>query len=305
RARLRTSTVQLNPVVFGTLARASGLSPSYSAGSCLNTYCHGATLVGGSNKSPQWGQIGYLQGCGTCHGFPPANTSHNNVTSATLCSGCHPHVNSSNSGFTAAGVSLHINGILEAVGGHGGAPYFGHNTAAAPSCLKANGGCHNIGNGTTLYPLVKDPETGAPDCMSCHALADPLVAGNGLGNCKSCHGTGGTGTLAAPTGTTWPNIRGSNASARHPSHQGSTCGTCHTGVDITGRTLTGAAGSGSGVNHGPNKNKLLGTTQTNSTQTVTGIVPKAARGTGSTCSHGSIPAKSCHGGPGTQTWTAP
>ncbi len=306
RARLRTSTVQANPVVFGTLARTGGLSPSYSVtGSCLNTYCHGGSLVGGSNKAPQWGQIGYLQGCGTCHGFPPANTSHNNVTSATLCSGCHPHVNSTNNGFTAAGLSLHINGILEAVGGHGGAPFFAHNTAAAPSCLKVNGGCHNIGNGTTLYPLVKDPETGAPDCMSCHTLADPLVAGNGLGNCKSCHGTGGTGTLAAPTGTTWPNIRGSNASARHPSHQGSTCGTCHPGVDITGRTLTGAAGSGSGVNHGPNKNKLLGTTQTNSTQTVTGIVPKAARGTGSTCSHGTIPTNSCHGGPGTQTWTAP
>jgi predicted CxxxxCH...CXXCH cytochrome family protein len=304
RARLRTSTPQANPVAFGTLAKTGGLSPSYSAsGTCLNTYCHGTTLVGGSNKSPLWGQAGYLQGCGTCHGFPPANAAHTNVTSATLCSGCHSHVNSTNNGFTASGLIRHINGTLEAQALHD-VPYFIHNAAAAPSCLKASGGCHNIGNGTILYPLVKDAATGAPDCMSCHTLADPLIAGNGLGNCRSCHGTGGTTTLAAPTGLTWPNIRGSG-NARHPSHHGSACGDCHPGVDSTGRSLTTAAGAGSGVNHGPNKNKLLGTAQTNSTQTVTGIAPNAARGTGSTCSHSSIPRTSCHGGPGTQSFTAP
>ena len=306
RARLRSAAIQANPVAFGTLARTGGLSPSYSVSkTCLNTYCHGASLTGGSNKSPQWGQIGYLQGCGTCHGFPPVNPSHTNVTAATLCSGCHSHVNSSNNGFTASGLALHINGILEAAGGHGGAPYFGHNAAASSSCLKANGGCHNLGNGTVLYPLVKDASTGAPDCRSCHTLADPLLAGNGLGNCRSCHGTGGTGTLAAPTGTAWPNIRGSEGRARHPSHEGSVCGDCHPGVGATGRTTTGAAGSGSGVNHGPNKNRLLGTTQTNSAQTVTGITPNAARGTGSSCNHSNLPNNNCHDGPGTQTWTAP
>lgn len=304
RARLRASSVQANPVAFGTLAKTGALTPSYSAaGTCLNTYCHGATLVGGSNKSPQWGQVNYLQGCGTCHGFPPANAAHGSVTSSTPCAGCHTHVNPTNTGFTVP--TKHINGSIDVSGSAHAAPYFTHNTAAAATCLKSGGGCHNTGNGIVLYPLVKDSVTGAPDCRSCHTLADPLAAGNGLGNCKSCHGTGGTGTLAAPTGTTWPNIRGSNSNARHPSHQGSVCGTCHPGVDNTGRSTTGAAGSGAGVNHGPNKTRLSATTQTNVTQTVTGIVPNAARGTGSTCTHGSIPSTSCHGGPGTRTWTAP
>jgi hypothetical protein len=59
------------------------------------------------------------------------------------------------------------------------------------------------------------------------------------------------------------------------------------------------------VNHGPNINKLLGTTQTNSAKMVTGITPNAARGTGSTCNHSNLPNNACHGGPGIKTWTAP
>ena len=159
---------------------------------------------------------------------------------------------------------------------------------------------------TVLYPNVKDSSTNAPDCRSCHTLADPLTAGNGLGTCKSCHGTGGTGTLAAPTGTVWPNIRGSNSDARHPSHEGSSCGDCHPGVDATGRSTNNASGSGSGVNHGPNKSRLSGATQTNTTQTVTGITPNAVRGTGSSCNHSNLPNNACHDGPGEiKTWTAP
>lgn len=315
RARARASAVQANPVVFGGLARSDGLTPAYTAATqqCANTYCHGngtkmdkpATAI----LSPSW-TAPYLTGnaagdCVKCHGYPPATAIHAGKT-PVLCIGCHPHVNASGTGFTDAG--KHINGAIEATGAHD-VPYFAHNAVAAATCLKANGGCHNSSTGGSAaanqYPLVKDAVTGAPDCRSCHTLADPLAAGNGLGNCKSCHGTGGAGTQAAPTGTSWPNIRGSNSSARHPSHQGSTCSDCHPGVDSTGRTTTNAAGSGSGVNHGPNKNRLSGNTQTNSAQTVTGIIPNAARGTGSTCLHGSLPNNACHSGPGTQIWTAP
>jgi predicted CxxxxCH...CXXCH cytochrome family protein len=304
RSRLRTTAVQANPVAFGVLAQTGGLVPSYDSGTgaCTNTYCHGASLAGGSNKTPLWGQSGYLAGCGTCHGYPPPTATHTGII-PTDCKGCHPHVNAAGTGFD--NVALHINGAVDVQASAHIVPYFAHSTVAAASCLKSNGGCHNTGTGITMYPLVKDAVTGAPDCRSCHTLADPLVAGNGQGFCKSCHGTGGSGTLAAPTGTTWPNIRGSNSNARHPSHQGSTCGDCHPGVDATGRSTTNEAGYGSGVNHGPNNNKLSGTTQTNSTQTVTGITPNAARGTGSTCSHGSLPNNSCHSGPGTRTWTAP
>lgn len=546
RARARASAVQANPAVFGTLAKTGGLNPGYASGTraCSNTYCHGASLTGGSNKTPQWGQTGYLQGCGTCHGFPPAISAHSGVTSATPCAGCHSHVNQSNTGFTdptkhvngiieatigaaphavpypnhtltsaclgchqdaltgtgviplgcrnchltspvttpngctschaappsgisypniakshaphgnsskvavttmtcadchnglglgtvdhqlrskartatgranpvvfgngpllvagggtapafndsnsqctnvychgakmpggdAAGTnrapvwgatilpatisasacgichgfpptaasghpggitipsgfpatasigtscschsninsagnsygnifvdkSRHINGQLEATSGgvaHS-VPYFAHNSAASASCLASGGGCHNTGSSSSSYPAAA---SAAPDCMSCHTLANPLAAGNGLGNCRSCHGTGGTGTAAAPTGSSWPNIRGSNSNARHPSHEGSSCGSCHPGVDGTGRSTTNASGSGSGVNHGPNKTMTSGASQTNSVQNTSGIIPNTPRGTGATCNHNNI--NGCHDGDGIKSWT--
>jgi len=323
RARNRSSSLQPNAVVFGTLAKTGGLSPVFNqpAGSCSSAYCHGITIdIGGQPSNlnfiatPTWtvpfptGTVD--QRCGSCHGYPPQTIGRDLATlqphtPEISCNQCHPEVNSTNDGFTPSGAALHIDGKVDASVASHSVPFFTHAAAAGSTCMKSSGGCHNTGTGTTLYPLVKDSSTGAPDCMSCHTLADPLLAGNGPGNCRSCHGTGGTGTLAAPTGISWPNIRGSNTNARHPSHEGSVCGSCHPGVDSTGRTTTNAAGYGSGINHGPNKNKLSGTIQTNNTQTVTGITPNATRGTGSTCSHSSIPTNSCHSGPGTQTWTAP
>jgi len=317
RARARTASVQASPAVFGTLAKTGGLTPTYTDATqtCANTYCHGNTLDKPASAilSPSW-TAPFLTGnaasdCTKCHGYPPLTTAHQLTTGPTSCINCHSHVNAAGTGFTDP--TKHINGVIDATAAHA-VPYFTHNTAAATTCLAANGGCHNTGTGGTAaanqYPLAKNASTGAPDCMSCHTLADPLSTGNGLGNCKSCHGTGGTGTLAAPTGTSWPNIRGSNIKAQHPSHKGSVCGDCHPGVDGTGRATAGsvAAGSGAGLNHGPNKNKLSGTTQTNSTQTVTGIVPTIPRGTGSSCTHSTLPNNSCHAdGPGTQIWTAP
>ncbi len=548
RSRLRSATVQANPVVFGTLAKTGGLSPSYS-GACTNTYCHGSSLVGGINKAPQWGQTGYLQGCGTCHGFPPANSAHTGVTSATACVVCHTHVNLTNTGFTVP--TKHINGVIDVTTGiaphavpylshtftstclgchqdavtgasvvppgcqnchltspvttqsgctschasppsgssypnitavhgshasstkvatmtlacadchtglgvgtvdhqarskarsatgranpvafgsgalliagggtastfndttgqcsniycHGAkmsggditgtnrtpvwsttflpgtmsvsacstchgfppstvsghpavtipagfpgtatigttcschsnintvgdsyanifvdkskhinglvevssvvvhsVPYLTHNATASTSCLSGAGGCHSLGTSASPYPAAAGT---APDCMSCHTLASPLIAGNGLGNCKSCHGSGGTSTAAAPTSTTWPNIRGSNSNARHPSHQGATCGTCHPNVTSTGRFTgtiaagTVASGSGAGVNHGPNKTMTSGSSQINVIRTTTGIVPKTPRGSGATCTHGTIVVSGCHSGPGIKTW---
>lgn len=293
-------------VRFSAFAATGGLTPAYNGSTrqCTNTYCHGNTLDKPASAilSPVW-STPFPAGnrCSFCHGYPPQTSTH---PAATNCSSCHQHVNSTNDGFTASGQALHINGTIEAIAVHS-VPYFSHRSTAAASCMKPNGGCHNVGSGLTLYPLANDATTNAPDCRSCHTLADPLITGNGLGNCLSCHGSGGTGTLAAPTGSTWPNIRGSNPFAQHPSHMGSVCGDCHPGVDATGRSTNGLAGAGSGVNHGPNKSRLSGTTQTNSTQTVTGITPNAARGTGSTCSHSLLPNANCHFGPGVQTWTAP
>ncbi|UFS71852.1 CxxxxCH/CxxCH domain-containing protein [Geomonas sp. RF6] len=305
RSRARAATVLANPVVFGALASSGGLTPAYTAAgrSCSNTYCHGngpeMDKPASAVLAPSWGSP-FLTGvaasdCTKCHGYPPANATHAGMTPVN-CITCHPHVNAAGTGFTDR--TKHVNGAIEATGAHV-VPYFTHNAVAAPTCLKSNGGCHNTGVGGSAaanqYPLAKDATTGAPDCMSCHTVANPLLAGNGKGNCRSCHGTGGTGNLAAPTGTLFPNIK-----RRHPTHHGSVCGTCHPGVSNTG--FGTQAGSGAGVNHGPNKNRLSGTTQTNTVQTTTGITVNTPRGSSASCSHGSLIVSGCHDGPGVQSW---
>ena len=267
----------------------------------------------GTVRTPVWG--GTIlpatltsAACGTCHGFPPtAASGHPAVTipagfpgTANIGATCSCHANINASGNSYANIfvdkSKHINGLVEVSSGVAhSVPYLAHPALAATSCLSGSGGCHSMG------------ANAAPDCMSCHALANPLTAGNGLGNCKSCHGTGGTGTAAAPTGSSWPNIRGSNSDARHPSHEGSTCGSCHPNVNSTGifsgtvASGTVASGSGAGVNHGPNKTMTSGASQTNTVQNTAGIIPNTPRGTGATCNHNNI--NGCHSGPGQQSWT--
>ncbi len=119
RARNHTTSVQTGAVVFGAFAQTGGVSPVYNETTlqCTNTYCHGATLVGGANKSPVWSDANYLTaaGCGTCHGFPPANAAHTGFTSSTACKTCHPHVNATNTGFDDP--TKHVNGVIDVAGG--------------------------------------------------------------------------------------------------------------------------------------------------------------------------------------------
>jgi len=51
-----------------------------------------------------------------------------------------------------------------------------------------------------------------PVCTVCHTLGSPLSSGRGAGTCLSCH-VGAAFTTQGPTGTAWPNLRGS-----HPKH---------------------------------------------------------------------------------------
>lgn len=209
RSRARTTTVQANPVSFGTLAKTGGLAPSYSSsGSCINTYCHGASLSGGSNKAPQWGQTGYLQGCGTCHGFPPPNSTHNGFTSATPCVGCHAHVNSSNTGFTVP--SKHIDGTIDAAVGAAphSVPYSSHTYAS--TCLD----CHQVSATAANFT--------PPGCQNCH-LTSPVTTPSG---CTSCH-------ASPPNGTTYPNIAKTHVphnSASKVAVTAMSCADCHTGL---------------------------------------------------------------------------
>jgi predicted CxxxxCH...CXXCH cytochrome family protein len=210
RARLRASSLQPGAAVFGTLARTGGLTPSFApaSGSCLATYCHGASLVGGSNTAPRWGQVGYLQGCGTCHGFPPAITAHTGFTSATPCAGCHTHVNATNTGFSDP--TKHINGVVDVTAGAAPhpVPYPGHTLGA--TCLA----CHlDAATAAGVTP---------PGCQNCH-LTSPIATPSG---CTSCH-------AAPPSGASYPNIARSHqphAAASKVTNLAMACADCHTAL---------------------------------------------------------------------------
>ena len=219
-------------ITFGTLA-TTGSSPSVSRDGatgalvCANTYCHGATLIGGSNKTPRWNDISYLSssGCGTCHGYPPSTSIHTGK-SPTDCIGCHSHVNSSGTGFSDP--SKHIDGTIEATGGHT-FPYPGslHNAAAGTppfsGCVTA--GCHATGTASSTYPVAAGTP---PNCRGCHTKAAPI---GDTTRCDSCHGSSTNG--GQPTGTTFPDIAG-----RHSDHSGIACSECH-GTAGTGQTTHG------------------------------------------------------------------
>jgi predicted CxxxxCH...CXXCH cytochrome family protein len=217
RSRLRATSVQANPVVFGTLARTGGLNPAYNAATsgCTNTWCHGASLAGGSNKSPQWGETGYLQGCGTCHGFPPPNSAHTGFTSATPCANCHTHVNSTNNGFTAP--TKHINGVIDVSTGIAphAVPYPGalHRSIGA-GYATACGGCHDYTN-IGPYPVT----AGIPNCRSCH------LASLNIG-CSDCHGDAATGrpVVMSTLQTSFPTRQGQHLNNNHVNRA---CTVCH------------------------------------------------------------------------------
>jgi predicted CxxxxCH...CXXCH cytochrome family protein len=98
--------------------------PAYDSltGACSNTYCHGATLPGGTDKAPKWNDGSYLTGtratdCAKCHGYPPETSTklaHTPIADYMTCSGCHPHNGTRESTDPLLGNDFHINGKLEA-----------------------------------------------------------------------------------------------------------------------------------------------------------------------------------------------
>lgn len=215
-----------NDIVFGTLAKTGSLTPAYApaTGICANTYCHGTSLSGGTNKSPKWNQTDYLtaSGCATCHGFPPTTLRSGGAhPSSTSCSSCHAHVNATNNGFTDP--TKHINGSVEASGGAPHAfpnPGSLHKSASfGTGCL----GCHSLGSTSSTYPVTSGT---APDCRACHLTANPGTDPQ----CSDCHGSVANNTASATLagrpigGTAFPNRPGQHNRAEHV---GRACTVCH------------------------------------------------------------------------------
>lgn len=161
-----------NPnVVFGSLARAGGASPTWdpTARTCSNVYCHGSSPL-----PPTWtyadptGQAN----CGACHGYPPA--SHD--PTSTQCSTCHSDTVLPDGTINLAG-GKHINGSIEATGCngcHAFPPATGAHLAHADPAAR-------VGNDLLALQDREPPgtsPTSAPavygfGCKNCHPISNP------------------------------------------------------------------------------------------------------------------------------------
>jgi predicted CxxxxCH...CXXCH cytochrome family protein len=183
----------------GTIATNGGATPTYTAPSCSTVYCHGATLSGGSNKTPAWdggpsqvgiGQTDLVARCGVCHGFPPTIAPHTAaLTTIAQCNACHPGTANADG---TINVANHVNGTVEATGG---APHpvpypSTQHGPAAKADLQSCTPCH----GTTFDGGI------GPSCTACHTTAGHPTWKT---ECTFCHGTA---TRAADAADGFPQV---------------------------------------------------------------------------------------------------
>lgn len=209
------------------------------------TYCHGATIAGGTaaTKPPAWTQS--FAACDGCHGLPP----HSGSSDLTTCATCHPGTMNADGTLDVAG-GKHVNGRIDAVGGHlpgyadpANAAFHGPDALAflerQPGAITCTD-CHGADlRGST-----------GPSCFGCHAtpgLPNAVFAqgvANWQTNCTFCHGTPTEPfdyatqlARAAPPADVGGRLSGANTPARTGAHQvhlaGSAiapafaCATCH------------------------------------------------------------------------------
>ena len=179
--------------VWGSLATNNGqvTGQTYSGGAtatCANIYCHGATLAGGTNKTPQWTLVdGSQSACGTCHGVPPPAPHPQLDANGNLdCGGCHPGYTQ-----TSVNVATHVNGTLDVIGGacnacHGTAdqriqPVTGLDISPAPPRDPTGASTTTApGVGAHLAHLTKTNLRATPVlCTDCHAYPPASPHPNG------------------------------------------------------------------------------------------------------------------------------
>jgi len=224
---------------FGALSRTGGASPSFDPGtsSCSTTYCHGATLQGGTHTTPVWTRVGQGEAaCGTCHGLPPAQLPGPNhptyAVAEARCAGCHygtADVDAAGNNVILAGGGLHVDGTVEY-------DFAGH---PAGWYVPGSGGAHT-GPG-------KNPATGGCAAAACHGV-DLRGGRSGVScdrchtggtawrtNCTFCHGGQNNATGAPPFDTHGQALTSSVTVGAHTSHVQAShtlslpidCGACH------------------------------------------------------------------------------
>jgi len=210
------------------------------ASTCSSVYCHGSRLktsdTSGSYRKPYWNysaMINYSnpnQACARCHGNPPTTGTAAGDHAAyvgqptTSCSGCHAMV--VNAAGTIIDKTLHINGQVNASGGHewsfGGLKHKNGGTGsktANPTSYSNCTGCHSLTGGGS-YPVVRGVAANI-NCQICHTNQANFTSTPG---CGDCHGTNANGGQPNGAANAFPNWSGS-----HSNHiaQSFLCADCH------------------------------------------------------------------------------
>jgi predicted CxxxxCH...CXXCH cytochrome family protein len=205
-------------LTFSGIAAGSAWS-----GSTCTSYCHGATLDGGANRTPLWTKVdGTQKQCTSCHGAPPPAPHPNDPN----CQNCHADAGP---GQTIKTPAMHIDGTLQVTSihpaGYNAREQHGYDFDKRGSSTCATAACHGVAlNGG-----------GGPSCQSCHTASWQT-------DCKFCHGSDATG--APPAGVLGATAATDKTVGAHTKHLGATtmhtawnCAMCH--VTPTSATSTG------------------------------------------------------------------
>lgn len=188
-------------VRFGPLAAAGGTRPAWDGTRCNQSWCHGASLDGGTNKRPQWTRVDGTQGaCGTCHGVPPP-PPHVAVAAGGACGPCHPFT-----GRLPDFPRRHGDGVLDAAGACN-ACHGGPDSPAPPVDLSGNASTAQRGVGAH-GPHLRASNWHSPiPCNECHAVPATVDAPGHLGPDRRAEITFGALARAIDSQPAWDGTR--------------------------------------------------------------------------------------------------
>lgn len=187
----------------GISVPASGSTPAWNRAqaTCSSTYCHGATLSGGTRTTPVWTALdGSQRSCSSCHGAPPP-APH---TQSTGCGSCHAGYTS-----TTVNAATHVNGVLDVTGSNhpaGWSDKAQHGYAANTTGLAGCKSCHgaDLAGGTS-----------GVSCSTCHAASGFAAWAT---QCTFCHGNRATGVQSPPVDIRGQSVATNTSVGRHATH---------------------------------------------------------------------------------------
>lgn len=161
-------------LTWSELATSDGATPAFveNTTTCSGVYCHGATLSGGTNTTPDWTSVGNGEAtCGACHSLPPP-APH---PAGSNCATCHPTMSGP---FVFITPEHHIDGVVDVTPALGCTACHGSGTSPAPP-QDTSGNVDTTAPGVGAHRSHLGPSAWHNElvCSDCHVvpgdIADP------------------------------------------------------------------------------------------------------------------------------------